>query len=178
MIACLTWANLLSGAIGSIVGSFVGVIGAWYLAVRTIRKTQAHERELSHRQLQVNAAGELAVEISIVYEMLIDVVSTVGTKTVDHPAPIDTETRNLLRPAVDRLRRRIIIDSPLLSPPLAQTMRTVDAAMREVLGRTVDKTPKKGGLFQLQTRLRDARDQLSAYRGLPLEEDTKLATEI
>jgi hypothetical protein len=173
----MTWTNLLSGLIGSVVGSTVGVIGAWYLAVRTIRDTQAHEKKTAYRQLQVNAAGELAVEISVVYEILIDVIRSVDTRTVDDPAPIDAEVRDRLRPAADQLRRRIIIDSPLLWPSLAQVMRKVDAAMRAELGRTVDATPKKGGLLELQTILREARDQLSVFRGLPPEEDTRQANE-
>ena len=56
------WDNLLSGALGSILGSVLGVLGAYYLAVRTLTETRKNERILIEVRQAIRHAREALSE--------------------------------------------------------------------------------------------------------------------
>jgi hypothetical protein len=156
--------NLLNGIIGSIVGSILGVIGAYYLAVRTIRKTLQNDRALTRERVGVEAAGTIAVNLVTFYDLLGELVRNSSDKPVSASIYIEPQFGEELTKTMQLLNRDITIEATLLPQPLAQNVGHARKAMREVLGVSTKSTILKSELLELRQIIRDTGDHLREYR--------------
>jgi len=158
------WSNLLSGAIGSVLGSVLGVAGAYFLAVRTLFKTKENERLLIREQASVDSAGDIAVALIEFHDGLNELTWKVGNLTADDDVAIDSQMADFLWPAMADLSRKITVHKSMLDRELAAEVDGVRAAMREIFGVTAKSSVTKAQLIDMRERIRSARKGLSEFR--------------
>lgn len=134
------WHNLLQGGVGSLLGSLIGVLGAYVLAVRTIRGQQRADRELAREQQGVEAAGQLARSLGHVDDALRSVKSHLA---VYGELPPEDSLRYSLVPRVDEF---------------GEDLRSVDPLIPDVIGERLRVIHLKGAAlpFQVQTEAQRA----------------------
>ncbi len=158
------WSNLLSGAIGSVLGSVLGVVGAYYLAVRTLIKTRENERILTREQASVDSAGEIAVALIKFYDGLNELMRKAGNLTVNDDIAIDSQKAGFLWPAMTDLSREVTVHENMLPRKLAAKVDEVRIAMREIFGVTAKPSVTKAQLIDVRERIRSASAELSEFR--------------
>ena len=124
------WSNLLSGAIGAV----IGLVGAVAAAMFTVRKEAEQGRraaaddhrnavKLAEDQRAHDAAGQMAVNLVAVY----DALKGLESRESD-PVAEDFEA---LRERVDELRRSIVLEGPLVHPRLETELKAARKAIAE-----------------------------------------------
>jgi hypothetical protein len=158
------WSNLLSGAIGSVLGSVLGVIGAYYLAVRTLIKTRENERTLTREQASVDSARDIAVALMRFRDSLGVLRREAGKLAMSDDVAIDSQAADLLWPAMADLSREVTVHENMLPPELAAKVVEVLIAMREIFGVEPRPSITKEHLTEIDKRTRSASDALSEFR--------------
>lgn len=143
------WSNLLSGALGAV----IGLVGAVVAAMFTVGKeaTQARQAAAADHSNAIkraedqrahDAAGQMAVNLVAVYDALKDLESR-GAEPV-------SEDFEPLREGVDELRRSIVLQGPLVPPPLERRLKDTRRAIAEAIPPRSHRSP--------------TRQQVSAFR--------------
>jgi hypothetical protein len=158
------WSNLLSGVIGSVLGSALGVVGAYYLAVRTLMKTRENERVLTREQASVDSAGEITVALIEFYDGLDELWRTATRLTMKDNVEIDSKVASFLWPAMADLSRRVTVHQTMLPSELAAKVSEVRVAIREIFGVMPRPSVTKEQLMDVRIRIRSASDELSKFR--------------
>ena len=158
------WDSLLQGAIGSVLGSALGVFGAFYAAIHTIRKAQQNERVLLREQVGVRAAGEIGTVLLMMYDSLRQLLLQAGDVSGDTELTVPTPQGSIIRDLLNQSSRLITLEGTLLPRDLANSIGNLRDAMREEFGVTTPDSVTKGKLVKLQKHLREATDELREYR--------------
>lgn len=142
------WSNLLSGAVGAV----IGLVGAVAAAMFTVRKEATLGRQAAdedHRnavqraedQRGHDAAGRMAVKLVAIYDALTELQRRESDPVV--------EDVGMLREGIDELRRSIVLDGPLVPTLLEQQLKDTRKAIAEGI------PPRSGP---------PSRQQVSAFR--------------
>lgn len=158
------WDNLLQGAIGSVLGSALGVFGAFYAAIHTIRKTQQDERVLLREQVGIMAAGEIGAVLLMVYDSLRQLLLEAGNVPNETEITVPAPQGAIIRDLLNQSSRLITLEGTLLRRDLANSIGDLRDAMRQEFGVTTPNSVTKGNLLKLQKHLREATDELREYR--------------
>jgi hypothetical protein len=156
--------NLFSGALGNILGSIIGVIGAYYLAVSTIRRTIKNDRVLTQERISVEAAGTIAINLVNFYDLLGELLHMNSEKGAEDPLETEPSFLTELVRTMRSLSRDITIEATLLPRNLAEEVSRARKAMRETFGVSATATVSKGQLLELRQVIRDTGDSLREYR--------------
>jgi hypothetical protein len=156
--------NLLNGALGSILGSIVGVIGAYYLAVTTIRKTLENDRSLTQERISVEAAGAIAVDLVNFYDLLGELIQMNREKEASDLLEAEPDLQAELADTMKDLSRDITIEATLLPRALGEEVGQARKAIREILGVSAKSAVSKSQLIELRQIIRDTGDSLREYR--------------
>ncbi|MGI8416679.1 MAG: hypothetical protein ACR2P2_10855 [Nakamurella sp.] len=144
--------NLLSGAVGALVGG----VAAFVAAVITISRTRDNQAALSRRQHAIQVSGQVAYALVTFYEEL-------RRMTAQGVADEERVGVERLRDAEGNLRRSIIIDAPLLDARLERKMKPIRDEVRRVLPPN-SRDAEVGELRKLLVEVRSAGDDLRELR--------------
>jgi hypothetical protein len=122
------WNNLLQGALGNLVGSLLGILGAYLLAVRTIQGQLKADRQLLREQEGVAAAGRVRAQLEEISQRLFGLL--IGP--IDH-ADADNSASVELAASINRLRDIQQELDPALPELLAARLRMLPAALTWVV---------------------------------------------
>jgi hypothetical protein len=147
------WTNLLSGAIGAV----VGVLGAAGAAIFTINRIRQHETALSRYENTLTVSGDLAYRLVEFYDSL----RNATPPQLEDDAVVDA--CRLAEPA-QALRRAITVDGPLLPTDLEAALKGVRKTIRDILPRHAE-VATAGDLRALIDKIRPAGDELRKLRG-------------
>lgn len=145
----MDWSNLLSGAVGAL----IGVAGVMAATVMTARDVAAQARQAN----VLRVSGRLGELLIIFYEdmrLLLDDEQHGGEETLD---------TGRLGPPAATLRRAITIDAPLLDGNLHDEMKLARSEIKRIIGRQ-PRRAARGDLVDLLQVVRAAGDLLRAAR--------------
>jgi hypothetical protein len=169
------WHNLLQGGLGSLVGSFVGVVGAYVLAVRTIHRQQRADRDLAREQLGLEAAGGVARALVAVE----DATRTARIRQEIHGHVDHSELDELLRGPTESFQQIKADADPLLPELVAGRLRAIYmlASSIYVLAEFSTSDETKERISALDDRISRMQSTLRNYRRDPLGTVAKLQHE-
>ncbi|BCB86897.1 hypothetical protein [Phytohabitans suffuscus] len=123
----IDWHNLLQGALGSICGSLLGVLGAYALAVWTLRGQLKADRQLLREQEGVSAAGRAKAYLDEISRALFDLLLHVSAN--GHGRSRADASRAALLESVNRLKAVQPELSVQLPELIACQLRTLPATL-------------------------------------------------
>jgi hypothetical protein len=110
----------------------LGVLGAYYLAVRTLTETRKNERILIREQASVDSAGDIAVALMTFHDSLNELTWNAGKLAADDNIEVDPQISRLRWPAMSGLSRRTMVHEAMLPRDVAAKADSVRVAMREL----------------------------------------------
>lgn len=170
------WASLWQGAVGSALGSIIGILGAYLLSVHTIRRQLETERLLARERKGVDLADELVAKLAELVSALSRLETLrllVAVKNVDDDEDDDTgQTYQEVSKRVLELSESIVreVNGRARWLPAGLTEQCFSVSARLPTGRW-DGTGFRAYLGiagRHAPRLRALRDSLDAYRLDPL----------